>query len=150
MATGMVEVMVDDLEVLNQSLTPPFYIADDSETDEALRLRYRYLDLRRPEMQRNLRLRHQVVKYIRDFLDARDFLGDRNPDSNQEHSRGRSRLPGDGAAGGVQSGGLPPSLPTGRPASVGVGNPDNRQRVTSPPRLGKPGDAYGNGGGNGR
>ncbi|MFQ6026069.1 MAG: aspartate--tRNA ligase [Dehalococcoidia bacterium] len=74
MPTGAVEVMVDQLEVLNQSLTPPFYIVDDVESDEALRLRYRYLDLRRPEMQRNLLLRHQVVKYIRDFLDARGFL----------------------------------------------------------------------------
>ena len=74
MATGAVEVVADDVQVLNSSLTPPFYITDDVDADESLRLRYRYLDLRRPQMQANLRLRHQVVKYIRDFLDARDFL----------------------------------------------------------------------------
>ena len=74
MNTGAIEVVADDIQVLNSSLTPPFYITDDVEADESLRLRYRYLDLRRPKMQRNLRLRHQVVKYIRDFLDARDFL----------------------------------------------------------------------------
>ena len=74
MATGDIEVVADEATILNPSLTPPFYIAEDSGADEALRLRYRYLDLRRPPMQRNLRLRHQVVKYIRDFLDARDFL----------------------------------------------------------------------------
>ena len=73
MSTGTVEVMVRDVEVLNSSLTPPFYITDDVEADESLRLKYRYLDLRRPVMQRNLMLRHQVVKYIRDFLDARGF-----------------------------------------------------------------------------
>lgn len=72
--TGLVEVFADDVEVLNSSLTPPFYIEDDVKADEALRLRYRYLDLRRPQMQRNLILRHQVVKYIRDFLDERGFL----------------------------------------------------------------------------
>ena len=72
--TGAVEVMAQDVEILNSSLTPPFYITDDVEADESLRLKYRYLDLRRPVMQRNLRLRHQVVKYIRDFLDARGFL----------------------------------------------------------------------------
>ena len=60
--------------VLNSSLTPPFYITDDVEVDESLRLRYRYLDLRRPTMYRNLVLRHKVVKYIRDFLDASGFL----------------------------------------------------------------------------
>ena len=74
MATGDIEVVADEATILNPSLTPPFYIAEDSGADEALRLRYRYLDLRRPPMLRNLRLRHQVVKYIRDFLDARDFL----------------------------------------------------------------------------
>ncbi len=74
LATGDVEVMADSVTVLNQSLTPPFYIADDVDADESLRLRYRYLDLRRPAMQENLRLRHQVVKYIRDYLDGHGFL----------------------------------------------------------------------------
>ena len=72
--TGDVEVMVEGLTVLNQSLTPPFYITDDVDADESLRLRYRYLDLRRPKMQDNLRLRHQAVKYIRDYLDGHGFL----------------------------------------------------------------------------
>ena len=72
--TGLVEVMADEVTVLNSSLTPPFYIEDDVKADEGLRLRYRYLDLRRPQMQRNLILRHKVVKYIRDFLDERGFL----------------------------------------------------------------------------
>ena len=72
--TGLVEVMADEVTVLNSSLTPPFYIEDDVRADESLRLRYRYLDLRRPQMQRNLILRHQVVKHIRDFLDSRGFL----------------------------------------------------------------------------
>ncbi|RUA21866.1 MAG: aspartate--tRNA ligase, partial [Chloroflexi bacterium] len=73
-ATGDIEVMVDEITVLNRSLTPPFYIEEDAEADESLRLRYRYLDLRRPPMLRNLTLRHKVVKYIRDFLSDRDFL----------------------------------------------------------------------------
>ncbi len=72
--TGQIEVMADGLTVLNQSLTPPFYITDEVDSDESLRLRYRYLDLRRPAMQENLRLRHQVVKYIRDYLDDHGFL----------------------------------------------------------------------------
>ena len=72
--TGQIEVMAGAVSVLNPSLTPPFYITDDVEADESLRLRYRYLDLRRPEMQDNLRLRHQVVKYIRDYLDEQGFL----------------------------------------------------------------------------
>ena len=72
--TGAVEVIAEEITVLNPSLTPPFYITDDVDADESLRLRYRYLDLRRPQMLRNLTLRHQVVKYIRDFLDSRDFL----------------------------------------------------------------------------
>ena len=74
MATGMVEVAADEASILNPSLTPPFYISDDVEVDESLRLRYRYLDLRRPGMLRNLTLRHRVVKYIRDFLSDRGFL----------------------------------------------------------------------------
>ena len=74
MPTGDIEVMAGSVNVLNQSLTPPFYITDEASADESLRLRYRYLDLRRPSMQQNLILRHRVVKYIRDFLDAREFL----------------------------------------------------------------------------
>ncbi len=72
--TGEIEVLADEIVVLNPAKTPPFYIFEEAPVDEALRLRYRYLDLRRQRMQRNLILRHRVVKFIRDFLDARGFL----------------------------------------------------------------------------
>jgi aspartyl-tRNA synthetase len=72
--TGAVEVIACETRVLNPSLTPPFYINEDVDVDEGLRLKYRYLWLRRPEMQAIMVLRHQVVKYIRDFLDPLDFL----------------------------------------------------------------------------
>jgi aspartyl-tRNA synthetase len=72
--TGEVEVLAHDVKILNRAKTPPFYIYDDSPVDEALRLKYRYLDLRRARMQRNLILRHRVVKYIRDYLDVRGFV----------------------------------------------------------------------------
>ena len=72
--TGYVEVMAREAEVLNSCPTPPFYINEDSEVEESLRLKYRYLDLRRPRMQEILVLRHRVVKFIRDFLDERGFL----------------------------------------------------------------------------
>ncbi|MDF1501217.1 MAG: aspartate--tRNA ligase [Anaerolineales bacterium] len=71
--TGEIEVMVDRLWVLNAANTPPFPINEETEVDENVRLKYRYLDLRREGMQANLKLRHQVVKYIRDFLDERGF-----------------------------------------------------------------------------
>ena len=74
LATGQIEVIADFVQVLNPSETPPFYINKDTSVDESLRLRYRYLDLRRPRMQRNLILRHRVVKFIRDFLDERGFV----------------------------------------------------------------------------
>ena len=74
LSTGEVEVLVQGMEVLNPSLTPPFSIAEDLEVDEALRLKYRYLDLRRERLRNNLVLRHRVVKFIRDFLDARGFI----------------------------------------------------------------------------
>ncbi len=73
-ATGGIEIHVSDVTVLNPSKTPPFYINEDSDVDESLRLQYRYLDLRRERMAANLALRHRVVKYIRDFLDGRGFL----------------------------------------------------------------------------
>lgn len=73
-ATGAIEVMAEEIEVLNAAKTPPFYIQDNIDTDENLRLIYRYLDLRRPEMQRNIILRHKVTKLMRDYLDTRNFL----------------------------------------------------------------------------
>lgn len=76
MATGEIEVYGVELQILNEAKTPPIYIADygDVEVDENVRLKYRYLDLRRPEMQRNIMLRHRVTKITRDFLDQKGFL----------------------------------------------------------------------------
>ena len=74
LATGDIEVIVGELQVLNPSKTPPFYINEETKVDESLRLKYRYLDLRKERMRDNLILRHRAVKFIRDFLDARDFL----------------------------------------------------------------------------
>lgn len=73
LATGEVEVVAKELGVLNSAKTPPFYIQDGIDVDENLRLKYRYLDLRRPEMQRNLMLRHKVTKLMRDYMDNHDF-----------------------------------------------------------------------------
>ncbi len=72
--TGAIEVVATGATVLNESLTPPFYVNEESEVDELVRLQYRYIDLRRASMRDTLILRHRVVKFIRDFLDKRDFL----------------------------------------------------------------------------
>ena len=74
METGEIEVVCTELRILNKAQTPPFYIQDGIEVDEMLRLRYRYLDLRRPEMQKNIMLRHRVTKIMRDYFDRNDFL----------------------------------------------------------------------------
>jgi aspartyl-tRNA synthetase len=74
MPTGAIEVVADELVVLNPAKTTPFEINDESAVDESLRLEYRYLDLRRPKMQRNLMLRHQIIRTIRRYLDERDFV----------------------------------------------------------------------------
>ena len=74
MATGEIEVVVNELRILNKAKTPPFYIQDGVDVDENVRLRYRYLDLRRPEMQKNIILRHRVAKIMRDYLDEHGFL----------------------------------------------------------------------------
>ncbi|MHB8432030.1 MAG: aspartate--tRNA ligase [Candidatus Tyrphobacter sp.] len=74
LATGEVEVAVEELEILNRSLVPPFQVNVDENPDENLRLEYRYLDLRRQRMQRNLTVRHRIIKAMRDFFDERDFI----------------------------------------------------------------------------
>ncbi len=74
LSTGEVEVTAREAEILNPSRTPPFYINEEVEVEENLRLKYRYLDLRRAGMRENIMLRHHVVKFIRDFLDAEGFI----------------------------------------------------------------------------
>jgi len=74
LATGEVEIRVDSLEILNASRVPPLQVIDDLKAEESTRLRYRYLDLRRPRMQHNLLLRHRAAKAVRDFLDSEGFL----------------------------------------------------------------------------
>ncbi len=72
--TGAIEVHASRATTLNESLTPPFYVNEESEVDELLRMQYRYVDLRREGMRDTLILRHKVVKFMRDFLDEEGFL----------------------------------------------------------------------------
>ena len=74
MATGEIEIIVKELRILSSSETPPIYIEENSDVNEITRLKYRYLDLRRPDMQRNLMLRHRVAKVARDYYDDNGFL----------------------------------------------------------------------------
>lgn len=74
LATGEIEILAHALWILDEAKTPPIYIQDDLNVNEDLRLRYRYLDLRRPVMQKNLRLRHRVTMLVRQYLDQRGFL----------------------------------------------------------------------------
>jgi len=72
--SGKVEVLADEFTIFNSSLVPPFEIDDSTPVSEEVRLKYRYLDLRKPLMQKNLRLRHKVVRIIRNFLSDRNFV----------------------------------------------------------------------------
>lgn len=74
MLTGEIEIAAQELRILSVSETPPMYIEEDSDVNEITRLKYRYLDLRRPDMQRNLILRHRVAKVARDYYDDNGFL----------------------------------------------------------------------------
>ena len=72
--TGQVEVIASSLTILNKSKTPPFYINKEEDVDELLRMKYRYLDLRKPKMRNIINVRHKAVKFIRDFLADQGFL----------------------------------------------------------------------------
>lgn len=73
-ATGDIEVIVSELRILNESETPPIYVKDDDDVSEGLRLKYRYLDLRKPQMQHNMKMRHKVCQIVRNFLSDENFL----------------------------------------------------------------------------
>jgi len=79
MKTGEIEILVTSLRILSEALTPPFYIEENVSANEPLRLKYRYLDLRRPDMQRNLIMRHKIAKCARDYFDAEGFLDIETP-----------------------------------------------------------------------
>ncbi len=72
--TGNIEVLAKELKVLDISETPPIYIKDEDNVSETMRLKYRFLDLRKPKMQNNLKIRHKTAKVIRDFLDENNFV----------------------------------------------------------------------------
>jgi len=74
MPTGKVEIKAEQLKILSESETPPIYIKENLDASEAIRLKYRYLDLRRPDLQRNLMIRHRAAKVVRDFFDENGFL----------------------------------------------------------------------------
>lgn len=74
LGTGEIEVYVTDAKLLNASKVPPFVINKSEDVDDSLRLTYRYLDLRRERMQKNLMMRHKVIKFMRDWLDAHGFI----------------------------------------------------------------------------
>jgi aspartyl-tRNA synthetase len=79
LATGEIEILVDELRLLNSSETPPFPLDEEVEVSDNLRLQYRYLDLRRPEMAANLVMRHKAVQSVRNYLNEHDFLDIETP-----------------------------------------------------------------------
>jgi len=87
--TGEVEVVVDEFHLLNTSLTPPFLPEDSTDASESLRLRYRYLDLRRPVLFRNLLVRHRSAQAIRQYLNQAGFLEVETPFLTRSTPEGR-------------------------------------------------------------
>ena len=79
MTTGAIEVMVDELRILNAAQTPPFQIEDQVEVSEAIRLKHRHLDLRRPHLQRNIIVRHKAAEAVRNYLNRNGFLDIETP-----------------------------------------------------------------------
>lgn len=72
--TGMIELKGEEIKILSESETPPIYIKEDLDASENIRLKYRYLDLRRPDMQKRFMIRHKTAKAVRDFMDSQGFL----------------------------------------------------------------------------
>ncbi len=79
LSTGTIEVQAETMTIINESKTPPFMIEDKADVSEDVRLKYRYFDLRRPVMFETLKMRHQVTKVMRDFLDSEGFLDIETP-----------------------------------------------------------------------
>jgi len=79
LATGEIEIVVQQFEIVNESKNPPFFIQDNQEIDETLRLKYRYLDLRRSEMKNTFLLRHKITMFMRNFLDRQGFIDIETP-----------------------------------------------------------------------
>lgn len=94
LVTGAIEVVVHEWKLLNTSKTPPFAIEERCDAGENLRLAWRYLDLRRPRMQANLRLRHKVAQAHPPPAGRRRLPGSGDPGAHQVHARRRPRLPG--------------------------------------------------------
>ena len=93
MATGDIEVVAEKINILNQAVLPPFTIEENSDGGDDLRMKYRYLDLRRPPLQRNMILRHKMAQEIRRFLDGEGFLEIETPyliKSTPEGTRGNT------------------------------------------------------------
>ena len=74
LATGDIEIVVSELNIISESETPPFTIEDNTDGGDELRMKYRYLDLRRPSVRKNLELRHKMTILIRNFLDSKQFI----------------------------------------------------------------------------
>ncbi len=88
LGTGEIEIVATEIRLLNEAKRPPFQIADDAPVSEESRLRYRYLDLRKPRMQANLILRHKVAKAIRDYFDSQGFVEVETPILNKSTPEG--------------------------------------------------------------
>ena len=93
LATGEIEVIPEELRILSESETPPFQIEENSKTKEEVRLKYRYLDLRRPDLQRNLMMRSKVATLTRQFLAEEGFLEIETPVLIKSTPEGSKRLP---------------------------------------------------------
>ena len=93
MPTGEVEIIAEDIRILSKAETTPFEIDDTKEVGDQIRLKYRYLDLRRPSMQKNLMLRHRVTQVARNYFDEHGFLEIETPMLTKSTPRRCARLP---------------------------------------------------------